>query len=234
MTALVLLHAFPLDARMWDGVRSLPDLLTPDLPGFGSAPPPAAAPDLGVFADAVLAQLDAAGVERAVVGGCSMGGYVAMALLRKAPTRVAGLVLVDTKATADTPEAAANRLAVAERAEREGVAPWLADTMLPALLATPEHADHVRSLIEDQDPAAIAWAQRAMAARPAAHDVLRTAVPTLVVHGAEDKLMPVALAEELVDLTGGSLTVLPGVGHLSPIEAPDAFTAAVRPWLAQL
>lgn len=232
-TPLVLLHAFPLDSRMWEPVR-FPDLLTPDLPGFGSAPLPPSDPDLAVMADAVLAGMDEAGVARAVIGGCSMGGYVAMAMLRKAPSRVSGLLFVDTKAAADTPEAAANRLAVAERAEREGTTPWLADTMLPMLLADPAHGDTVRALMESQNPAAIAWAQRAMAARPAAHDVLRAGVPTLVVHGAEDKLMPVALAEELADLTAGSLTVLPGVGHLPPIEAPEAFLAAVRPWLAGL
>ncbi|WP_258904512.1 alpha/beta fold hydrolase [Actinokineospora sp. UTMC 2448] len=234
MTTLVLLHAFPMDSRMWDGVRSLPGLITPDLPGFGSAPLPASEPDLGAMADAVIASMDDEGVERAVVGGCSMGGYVAMALLRKAPARVSGLLLVDTKATADAQEAAANRLAVAERAEREGITPWLADAMLPSLVADPAHAGVVRELMESQDPAAVAWAQRAMAARPASHDVLRTSVPTLVVHGAEDRMMPVALAEELADLTSGTLTVLPGVGHLPPIEAPEAFAAAVRPWLAGL
>lgn len=231
---LVLLHAFPLDSRMWDGVRSLPDLITPDLPGFGGTPVPDAEPDLGVLADAVLAELDAAGVSRAVIGGCSMGGYVAMAMLRKDPSRFAGLLFVDTKAVADTEEAAANRLAVADRAEREGIAPWLADAMLPALLHDQAAAGLVRQHMEEQNPAAVAWTQRAMAARPASHDVLATGLPTLVVHGAEDKLMPVAVAEDLAEAASGTLTVLPGVGHLPPIEAPDAFLAAVTPWLDRL
>lgn len=230
---VVLLHAFPFDSRMWDGVRSLPDLITPDLPGFGGVALPDAEPDLGLLADAVLAQLDAAGVERAVIGGCSMGGYVAMAMLRKDPGRFSGLLLIDTKATADTAEARANRLAVAERAEAEGIEPWLADSMLPQLVADPAAGSAVRELMRGQDPASVAWAQRAMAARPASHDVLAASgLPTLVVHGAEDGLMPVALAEDLAETAAGTLTVLPGVGHLPPVEAPEALLAAVGPWLA--
>ncbi|MFC5286278.1 alpha/beta fold hydrolase [Actinokineospora guangxiensis] len=224
---VVLLHAFPFDSRMWDGVRAIPGLITPDLPGFGRAPLPAAAPDLNVLAEAVLADLDARGVGRAVIGGCSMGGYVAMAMLRKAPERFSGLLFIDTKATADTPEAAANRLAVAERAEREGIVPWLADSMLPNLVARP--TPRARELMEEQDPAAVAWAQRAMAARPAS--TFTGDIPALVVHGAEDGLMPVAVAEDLAEAAGGSLTVLPGVGHLPPLEDPEALLAAVLPWV---
>jgi pimeloyl-ACP methyl ester carboxylesterase len=224
---VVLLHAFPFDSRMWDGVRAIPGLITPDLPGFGAAPLPDAAPDLDVLADAVLADLDARGVERAVIGGCSMGGYVAMAMLRKAPRRFSGLLLIDTKATADTLEAAANRLAVAERAEREGIVPWLADSMLPNLVASP--TPRARELMEEQDPAAVAWAQRAMAARPAS--TFARDIPALVVHGAQDKLMPVAVAEDLAEATGGSLTVLPGSGHLPPLEDPEALVAAVLAWV---
>ncbi|GAA4415351.1 alpha/beta hydrolase [Actinokineospora soli] len=231
---LVLLHAFPFDSRMWDAVRSLPDLITPDLPGFGGVPLPDGEPDLGLLADAVFAELDAAGVGRAVIGGCSMGGYVAMAMLRKDPSRFAGLLFVDTKAVADTPEAAAARLAIAERAEREGTKPWLADNSLPTLLHDQAAAGTVREFIEAQDPASVAWCQRAMAARPASHDVLGIGVPALVVHGAEDGLMPVALAEDLAEAASGTLTALPGIGHLPPIEEPEAFAAAVRPWLAAL
>lgn len=230
---VVLLHAFPFDSRMWDRVRTLPDLITPDLPGFGGVALPDADPDLDVLADAVLAQLD--GIERPVLGGCSMGGYVAMAMLRKDPARFSGLLFIDTKATADTDEARANRLAVAARAEAEGIEPWLAESMVPQLVAGPAAGDAVRALMRGQDPAAVAWCQRAMAARPASHDVLAAAgLPTLVVHGAQDGLMPVAVAEDLAEAASGTLTVLPGVGHLPPVEAPSALLAAVEPWLAGL
>ncbi|GLW95896.1 alpha/beta fold hydrolase [Actinokineospora globicatena] len=234
---LLLFHAFPLDARMWDATRDALSehvrLITPDQRGFGRSPLGTAVPSLDVVAADAIALLDSLAIDRAIVGGCSMGGYVAMALLRAAPERVAGLLFVDTKAPADTEEAAANRLAIAERAEQEGIVPWLADTMLPVLGSAAVHGQ-VRGWLEEQSPATVAWTQRAMAARPDSRDTLRAAnVDTLVVHGDADGLMPVSLGEELADLTRGSLVVLPGVGHLPPVEAPDAFAAAVVPWLAE-
>ncbi|WP_189222702.1 alpha/beta fold hydrolase [Saccharothrix coeruleofusca] len=227
---LVLLHAFPLDSRMWDGVRERLDPITPDQRAQGE-------PDLAAAARRVLDHLDERGIERAVVGGCSMGGYVAMALLRQAPERLAGLVLADTRAGADTEEARANRLAVAERAEAEGVGEWLAGTV-PALLAptSPEEvSSRVRGWVLDQDPADVAWAQRAMAARPDSTELLRAArVPALVVVGEHDGLTPPRQARELADLLRGELVQLPGVGHLAPVEAPDAFADAVLDWRQRL
>jgi pimeloyl-ACP methyl ester carboxylesterase len=224
---LVLLHAFPLDSRMWDGVREpLADrfrLVTPDL---GEGPP-----SLDAAADAVLAGL---GDEPFVLGGCSMGGYLAMAILRKVPERVAGLIFVDTKSAADAPEARENRLAMASRVEAEGVA-WLADVMLPHLIGatTREHRPEVvatlRALIGSQSPSVVARAQRAMAARPDSTELLaRVSAPTLVVRGAEDALM----AAGAVEVPGARVVELAGCGHLPPVEDPDAFAAVVLDWLA--
>ncbi|OLF18652.1 alpha/beta fold hydrolase [Actinophytocola xanthii] len=236
---VVLLHAFPLDSRMWDGLRPVlgARLVTPDLPGFGSAPA-AATPSLDEAADAVLASLDRAGIGRAVVGGCSMGGYVAMAVLRAAPERVSGLVLVNTKASADAEPARRNRFAMVERAEAEGIG-WLADAMLGTLLGPttlewrPEVVARVRELVADQSPAAVAWAQRAMAARPDSAEVLRgSGLPALVVRGEEDGLIPGEEASAMVAaLPGAELVELPGVGHLAPLEAPAELTAVLSEWL---
>ncbi|MPZ82925.1 MAG: alpha/beta fold hydrolase [Actinophytocola sp.] len=236
---VVLLHAFPLDSRMWDGLRSATGdrIITPDLPGFGAAPP-VGGPDLGLAAAALLDDLDRLGVERAVLGGCSMGGYVAMAVLRAAPSRVSGLVLVDTKATADTEAARENRVAVAARAEAEGIG-WLADSMLTNLLGAttlekrPDVEVTLRALIADQDPAAVAWAQRAMAARPDSLDLLRASgVPALVVRGAEDALIPRQEAVLMADALEVELVEIAGAGHLAPLETPDEVASAVARWLA--
>ncbi len=237
---VVLLHAFPLDSRMWDGLRpALGDrLVTPDLPGFGTAPP-AGRDDLDLAAAAVLATLDRLGVERAVVGGCSMGGYVTMALLRRAPSRVSGLVLIDTKASADTDAARANRFTMAARAEADGTG-WLADEMRTALLGATTLAKRpaveatLRGLVADQPPAAVAWAQRAMAARPDSLDVLRAAdVPALVVRGTEDAMIPGEEAAAMVAaLPRATLVELPGAGHLAPLEVPGEVAAALTSWLA--
>ncbi|WP_309113930.1 alpha/beta fold hydrolase [Saccharothrix sp.] len=225
---LFLLHAFPLDSRMWDGVRDVLDPVTPDLRGRDREP------DLGVFADDMLRELDARGLDRVVLGGCSMGGYVAMALLRRDPSRVAGLVFADTRFTADGDEARANRLVMADRVLAEGVE-WVPDVVLGGLLgAAPVDGvvERVRELILAQDPADVAWAQRAMAARPDSREVLAGVdVPALVLVGAQDTLTPPTAARELADvLPRASYVELPGAGHLTPVEVPQAFAAAVDDW----
>ncbi|MDV6011804.1 alpha/beta hydrolase [Haloechinothrix sp. LS1_15] len=246
---LVLLHAFPLDARMWEGLSARLSgdgirLITPDQRGLGQAKLPDAGrePDLDDAAADVVALLDRLELDRVVLGGCSMGGYVSMAVLRAAPERVAGVVLIDTKASADTDDARDTRLSTASRALAEGHHGWLADNLLPSLVGPtteaerPEVGTRVRELIEAQPSEGIAWALRAMAARPDSFELLRsTRVPALVVHGEEDRLTGVDEAEAMADaLPQGQLAVVPRAGHLSPMEDPDAVAeaigAAVRGW----
>ena len=241
-TPLVLLPAFPFDGRMWDrlrpGLAEQARVITPDLRGFGRTPLGVAAPDLEVAAGVVIGLLDELGLDRVLLGGCSMGGYVAMAVLRAAPERVGGLVLIDTKHTANTQEAKENRYTMAERADGEGTG-WLADEMLPVLLGqtTVERradvVDTVRRLMSEAAPAAVAWAQRAMATRPDSAAVLRAAdVPALVLHGAEDGLIPVEAARGMAELLPrAELIVLPGAGHLPPLEVPAEVIAAVAEWI---
>ena len=237
-TPVVLLHAFPLDALMWDAARpALADecrLITPDQRGFGGTQL-AGAPDLALAAADVVDLLDTLDLPRVVLGGCSMGGYVTMAVLRAAPERIAGLVLVDTKATEDTDAARENRHAVAARAEAEGVG-FLAEST-PANLLGPnppaEVVRTVRELVAAQQPDAVAWAQRAMAARPDSTATLRGLdVPALVIRGAEDGVVTAADAALLAELLPrADMVELPGIGHLPPLEAPAEFTAAVSRWL---
>jgi pimeloyl-ACP methyl ester carboxylesterase len=239
-TPLVLLHAFPLDHRMWDGVRAgiaehTTELITPDQRGFGATALGDDEPDLATVATDVIDSLDG---RRVVLGGCSMGGYVAMAVLREAPELVAGLVLVSTRATADTDAGRANRHAMASRIDEEGPG-FVPDTVLPTLLGTESHdrrpdvTEEVRALVADQDGATIAWAQRAMAARPDSSEVLRdTEVPTLILRGEQDALIPQDEAEALAALMPkAEVVVLAGAGHLPSLEVPEEFTGAVARWL---
>lgn len=254
---LVLLHAYPLDARMWNPVReslsARTRVITPDQRGMGRSPFPGAAaadtasgpegsperePSLDDAARDVVALLDRLGLDRVVLGGCSMGGYLTMAVLRAAPERVGGLVLIDTKAEADTDEARANRLSVADRAESEGISGWLADAMLPNLLSEPTRERRpevealVRELIESQQPSGVAWAQRAMAARPDSTETLRAAdIPALVIVGERDGLTPPEAARDMADvLSVTRFETIPEAGHLAPLEAPDAVAAAITDW----
>ncbi|HEU5470056.1 MAG TPA: alpha/beta hydrolase [Actinophytocola sp.] len=239
---LVLLPAFPFDGRMWDRVRAgLADhveMVTPDPRGFGR-PVGAAEPDVGVLARDVLDLLDERGLDRVLLGGCSMGGYVSMAVLRAAPERVAGLLLVDTKPTADPQQAKENRFAMAERAERDGLAGWFAEDMLPVLLGAaslesrPDVVETVRRLTGAVEPGSVAWAQRAMAARPDSCGALRAAdIPALVLHGEQDALIPLESARATAELLPqGELVVLPDTGHLPPLEAPAEVGMAITEWL---
>ncbi|MEV6911751.1 alpha/beta hydrolase [Amycolatopsis sp. NPDC051071] len=237
---LVLLHAFPVDARLWDAVRApLAErlrVITPDQRGLGRSPLPESGrePSLDDAARDVVALLDRLELDKVVLGGCSMGGYLTMAVLRLAPERVGGVVLIDTKATADTPEAAQARHDVAARVEEEG-AGWLADAVIPGLLAEkarPEVVERLRELITSQPPSGIAWAARAMAARPDSVETLRSVdVPALVVVGEEDGLTPLEAANLLVEtLPGATLVVLPEAGHLTPLEDPAGIVEAILGW----
>jgi len=236
---LVLLHAFPVWSALYDDVRAelarAYDLVTPDLRGWGAAPLREDPPSLDLLADDVAVELDRVGVERAVVGGTSLGGYVAMAFARRYPERLAGLVLVDTKAGADAEAARANRERIAETVLAEGGPRVLVDELLPNLLgatthaARPEVAARVRAWVQQAAPGSVAWTQRAMAARPDSADVLRrTAVPALVAVGEEDRIASLDEARAMADLLpDATLVVLPQAGHLTPVEAPGALAAAV-------
>jgi pimeloyl-ACP methyl ester carboxylesterase len=238
-TPLVLLHAFPLDHRMWDGVRTglteHVELVTPDQRGFGDARLGADEPSLDTVAQDVINHLNG---RRMLIGGCSMGSYVAMAILRAAPELVAGLVLISGRATSDTEAARANRHTMASKIEDNGPS-FVADAMIPALLGSetherrPEVVASVRTIVSEQDGAAIAWAQRAMAARPDSSELLRTTeVPTLIVRGEQDTLIPTEEADALAALMPkAEVVVLAGAGHLPPLEVPEEFTGTIARWL---
>ncbi|HEX5331593.1 MAG TPA: alpha/beta hydrolase [Cellulomonas sp.] len=236
---VVLLHAFPLDSRMWDDVAPLVPgartVLAVDLPGLGgSAGLGTSSPALEDAADAVAETLAAVGVERAVVVGLSMGGYVALALLDRHRGLVAGLGLLDTRSTPDDDAARANRLRIAAELESSGTVDAVRP-MATALLGEtsrtlrPELADRVGALIGQQAPAGVAWSQRAMAARPDRTPVLRRfAGPSLVLVGDEDVAAPVAAAEHMAAaLRAPHLVVVPHAGHLTAIEDPDAVAEAI-------
>jgi pimeloyl-ACP methyl ester carboxylesterase len=244
--AVVLLHAFPLSSAMWLAQReSLSEtfrVVTPDQRGFGGSPLGDDAPSLDAAADDVAALLDSLALDRVVLGGLSMGGYVAMAFLRRHADRVSGLVLADTKATADPPQARANRERIAEAMTSDPSSTVLVDEVLPTLLGTTTVAERplvtgrVRAFVQSAPPAAVAWAQRAMAARPDSFETLRDlVVPTLVVVGAEDTLAPPDDARAITDAVADArLEILPRAGHLTALECPEEFNAALLTFLAAL
>jgi pimeloyl-ACP methyl ester carboxylesterase len=248
---VLLVHGFPLDHSMWEGqIEALSGrfrVIAPDLRGFGQSGERClpSFPDtitMDQFADDLAALVDALGVGGPVVlCGLSMGGYIAFAFCRKYPARLRGLILCDTRAAADAPEAAAGRLETAERVLREGPG-FVADSMLPKLLAPdtlagrPEIVAAVRKVILATDPRGIAAALRGMRERPDSTPLLaQIACPTLVVVGQEDGLSPPETMQALArQIPNSRFVTIPGAGHLSPVEQPAATTAAITGFLDSL
>jgi len=243
---VVLVHGFPLDHAMWDAqVEALKGehrVIVPDLRGFGRSGVTEGTVTMEQFADDVAGLLDALGIQkRVLVAGLSMGGYVVFQFFRRHRGRVRGLVLCDTRAGADTPEAAAARRETAGQVLREGPGS-LVENMPARLFAgatlrdRPELDESLRRVIAGTDPRGIAAASRGMAERPDDTPLLpEIDCPTLVVVGGEDAISP---PEEMgriaAAIPGARLVEVPDAGHMSPMENPAAVNAALREFLGSL
>jgi pimeloyl-ACP methyl ester carboxylesterase len=243
--AVVLLHAFPLGQFMWDGqvdvLAQRHRVVRFDARGFGGTPPGGGPLTMDRIADDTAALMDHVGIETAVVGGCSMGGYAAFAFVRRHRARLAGLVLQDTRAGADTAEARANRAALASQVLEEG-AVAAANAFLPRLVGettqreNPELVARLHGRILATSPVGIAQALHGLGTRADSRETLATIdVPTLVVVGEEDELTPPAEAEAMAAaIPGSTLEVIPGAGHLANLESPSAYHAALTRFLDSL
>lgn len=239
---VLLLHAFPLHSGMWSRqVAALSPrfrVIAPDYPGLGKSTPRPEPSTMEALAEQVLGVLGSLQIDRAIVVGLSMGGYLCFELYRKRPGLFRGLALCDTRAGADTPEGAAGREAFAKNALEKGLH-WVADEMTPKLLRPQPDAaavKEVRHLIGQGTPAGVAAAQRGMARRPDSTPTLATiACPTLVVVGAEDTLTPPAEAARMVaGIKGSRLATIAGAGHLPNVEAPALFDQALLEFVGTL
>jgi 3-oxoadipate enol-lactonase len=249
---VLLLHAFPLEADMWEpqlvAVPAGWRFVAPDFRGFGrSAPDPVAAtgahaadtPTIDDYARDVLALLDHLQLPEAVVCGLSMGGYVAFALCRLAPGRVRGVVLADTRADADSPAARAGREQMQATLARDGVHP-VADGLIPRLLgrttlaSRPAVADRVRRMAHAQPVEAVAPAITRLMGRPDSTPLLSgLTCPALVLAGEEDEITGPDVARAMhAGIPGAELTLVARAGHLSNLERPAAFNEALDRFLA--
>jgi pimeloyl-ACP methyl ester carboxylesterase len=242
---VIFLHAFPLNQTMWDdqvtALRSACRAITLDLRGFGRSGFASFPHSIEEMASDVRALMKVLGIDRTVLVGLSMGGYISLAFYRSYPECVLAMVLADTRATADTEEARERRFKSAEKAEREG-STAIADDIVPQLLGRstlstrPDLIARTREMVEANSPAGIAAAQRAMAARRDSMDLLVAMnLPALVIVGSEDSLTPVAEAETMHTAIGGSsLRIIKGAGHLSNMEQPHQFDTALGEFIQPL
>jgi pimeloyl-ACP methyl ester carboxylesterase len=230
-TGLLLLHGWPMDASMWDRqaeeLGSVTTVLAPNMPGFGDTPPAGEVLTMDAAADAAVEALRAAGVDRAVVCGLSMGGYVALALWRRNRDLVAGFMFANTRAGADDDAGKERRRSLAERLRAEGSG-FLVENPPPLLSADApaELWDRVKATVAAQPVEAIAAASLGMAERPdSTPDLPGIDVPTLVVTSTGDTLIPSEATSPMAEqISGARLEVIEGAGHLSNLEAPEEFT----------
>lgn len=232
----VLLHGFPLDHRMWRDVMNGPlaarrTLCAIDLRGHGHSTGSDDVFTMELLADDVAAVMRAMSEGPVDVCGLSMGGYVAFALHARHPDLVRSLVLTNTRAAADTDQQRAARDAGIETATTKGCTA-VADGMLPKLLAataTNEHRARMREMIEQAPVATVVADQRGLQQRPDRRPELpHFQKPTLVLVGDQDTITPPAEAEQMAAaIPGAKLTVITGTGHMSPLEDPAQWSAAV-------
>jgi len=239
---VVLLHAFPLNGRMFEpqieALSAGRRVVAPDYPGFGRSPRTPAQPDVRYYAEAVRRLLDRLGLERVVLGGVSMGGYVAFGCLRLFPERISGLILANTRPEPDSEEMRENRTNMAGRVAEEGVE-VLIELQMEHLLTreTLENdaavVEKVRAMILESTPNGVVAALGAMRERPDSTQLLASIeVNTLAIGGEEDGISSPEVMEAMAQKIPNSRHVtLPRAGHLSNLEAPEAFNTALEKFL---
>ena len=242
---LILLHAFPLDSRMFEpqaeALAGFRRLVTPDYPGFGRSPRVPAQPDVRYYAEGVRGLLDRLGLERVVLGGVSLGGYVVFECLRLFPERVSALILANTRPEPDSEEIRENRKKMARRVAEEGVG-VLIELQMERLLAAStlesneRVVEKVRAMILESNPNGVVAALGAMRERPDSTPLLgKIEVPTLVIGGEQDGISsPEVMGAMAEKIPASRHVTLPRAGHLSNLEAPEGFNAALKEFLEEL
>ncbi len=230
---LVLIHGYPLDRSIWELAEVLLDndfdMVVPDLRGFGESDAADAGRSILAYAEDVAGVMRHVGLAKAIVAGHSMGGYVALALMRQHPEVVAGLGLISSQILPDPPERKQARYAAARDVMTDGVGP-VAESMAAKLSADLRVQAAMRALISRQRPAGLVSALEAMAERPDSTDTVAAAtVPVLIVHGAADALIPVERGRSIQEILPKARYVeLPAAGHMAMMEDPAAVADALR------
>jgi 3-oxoadipate enol-lactonase len=237
---VLFIHGYPLSRRLWaDQLKALSSsvrVIAPDLRGHGDSDPVPGSYSVDMLADDCADLLDALGITRpVVVCGLSMGGYITFAFYRRHPQRVAGLVLAATRAAADSLEGKAARQKAMQTA-RESGPQTIATGMLPKMFAPdtyqrqPELVETARAMMEGTSLNGVLGDLAALMERPDSTPTLATIkVPTLVIHGDSDQIIPISEAQGMAAaISGAKLAVLPNTGHLLNLEQPEMFTQAIR------
>jgi pimeloyl-ACP methyl ester carboxylesterase len=239
---VVLLHGFPLSSEMWTPIRAAVEqaarLITPDLRGFGGSDAPEGDYAMETLAGDILRLADRLALDRFVLGGHSMGGYVALRIAARSPGRLAGLILVDTRASADTQEAKARRDTAIARIGR-GEASAFLDEFVPNLVGpttrgrAPRQLTELRAIAAGVPAYALAGCLAGMRDRPDSNSVLPGIdVPALVIAGAEDAITPPGEGKAMAAaLPRAGFVEIPLAGHTPSVERPIPTAEAILAYL---
>jgi len=225
-TPLVLLHGYPIDHHVWDGIIPLLegtfDLIIPDLRGFGQSTTIEAPYTMDDFASDIAGLLDQLGISKTAIAGHSMGGYVALAFARLYPERVNGLGLIASQVLADPPDRKEGRYKSAEDVATNGIM-GVVDAMTTKFTSDEQLQEFARKTMENQQPSAYIGALKAMAERQDATPLLGSMnYPVVLIHGDADVLIPIQRAREVKEILPPALLVeIAGAGHLPMMEAED-------------
>ena len=237
--AIAWIHAFPLGSDLFRAQLALPGYrnVAVDLPGFGESsdqPPMTSIDEMGRV---VVELMQALNETRFTVAGVSMGGYIALSVLRAAPERIRALILMDTRETADSDEARATRFRQIDEIEAKGTAPLMTAMLekLVARYATDAVRNQVMAMMRAASPEGVSAALRAMAARPdSTADIRRHAdLPILVIVGEDDVITPPDEAVRLASVASGTLVRVEGAGHLACLEQSDFVNGAIARFLEE-
>jgi 3-oxoadipate enol-lactonase len=242
---VVLIHGFPFNHAMWQPQIAVLEkrfrIIAYDLRGHGKSSVGDGQYTIEFYVDDLISLLDHLKVERAVLCGLSMGGYIALRAVERNPERIVGLILADTQAKADTNEAKLRRAASIRAVKTSGVKAY-AEGLLKALFAQQSHAtrtdavDAVRNMIESSSPLGISGALLALAARTETTEALSSIrVPTLILVGEHDTLTPISASQEIHDkIPNSEMHVIRDAAHMSNLENPEAFNGHVLDFLGRL
>ncbi len=241
---VVLLHGYPLSSAIWrEQLQSLSDqfrIITPDLRGHGKSHAPDEVYEMDLMARDVLALLDSLSIQKAVIMGHSMGGYVTLAAWKMQPARFLGLGMIASRSGADSEEARQNRLKMAERVAKEGSS-VVAESMIPILFAPGLPADdpiieQTRTIILNTKSVGIIGALKGMAARPDYSPMLPNLdIPVLILAGDKDQVIPPQRSEAMAAaIASSTLVTVENAGHMPMLEQPHATTMAIRNFLSEI
>lgn len=230
---LMLVHGYPLDSSIWNNLKPLLendfDLIVPDLRGFGQSTTISSGYTLPDMADDLAGLLDHLSIEKTILAGHSMGGYISLAFARKYPQRVSGLALIASQAGVDTPEGKERRYKTAAEVDEIGVGS-VVDTMTPKLSDDTSVRMFVQDLIGRQGGQAMIGALKAMAEREDSMSILSEFdFPLVLIHGDSDQLIPIERAKAIVSVKPSAILFeLKNAGHMPMMESPQQVADGLR------